>query len=125
MMKKERVPCLNAGFWIIFPVSTNIEELKKHLPPKTQYDIYEDEGHMLATIVEVKEIYGWEMDTVLTQLFSLCDLDRCKKVADMYSGQIHIGMWFYSGDASPAIILEGKNMEIIHRLNADLSLDAY
>ena len=124
-MKKEKIPCLNAGFWIIFPLSTNIEELKRHLPQETEYDIYEDDGHILATIVEVKEVYDWEMDTVLTRLFSLCDLDHFQKVADMYSGRIHIGMWFYSGDASPAIILEGKNMEIIHRLNADLSIDAY
>lgn len=124
-MKKEKIPCLNAGFWIIFPLSTNIEELKRHLPQETEYDIYEDKGHMLATIVEVKEVYDWEMDTVLTRLFSLCDLDCFKKVADMYGGRIHIGMWFYSGDASPAIILNGKNMEIIHRLNADLSIEAY
>ena len=124
-MKKEKIPCLNAGFWIIFPLSTNIEELKNHLPQETEYDIYEDKGHMLASIVEVKEVYDWEMDTVLTRLFSLCDLDHFQKVADMYGGRIHTGMWFYSVAASPAIMLEGKNMEIIHRLNADLSIDAY
>lgn len=122
-MREQNRPCLNAGIWISFPVITDISLLKKTFPKETEFRFYED--CIEASVVEVKDFYDWEVTAVLTQLFSLCDLDAIKQISLKFGGKIHIGIWYYSYGVNPAIIFEGENMEIIHKLNADLSIDPY
>lgn len=119
---EEKTPCLNAGFWIAFPQNSDISQIAQRLPPKTTFE-YND--GLLAVVAEVRDCYDWEIDAVLTELFAKCKLDEWKAVSDEFDGKIHIGLWYYSYDSSPAVIFEGRNMEIIHKLNADISIDPY
>ena len=116
-------PCLNASFLIVFPAETDTAPIQLRLPADSYFEHYPEE--VCVTVTEVKDCYDWDIDSVLTELFNQCDLDNLKRVADEFKGQIHIALWHYSYDARPALIFEGKNMQIIHQLNADLSIDAY
>lgn len=122
-MENEQIPCLNAGFLVVFPENANIPLLKQQLPPDAVFDYYPDS--IYATVAEVKDYYDWEIDVVLTKLFSLCDLEHISEITKMFGGSVHIGIWYYSYGAHPAIILEGENMSIIHKLKANLSIEAY
>ena len=116
-------PCLNASFLIVFPAETDTAPIQLRLPEDSCVEHYPEE--VCVTVAEVKDCFDWNIDSVLTELFDQCDLDHLKRIADEFKGQIHIALWYYSYDARPALIFEGKNMQIIHQLNADLSIDAY
>lgn len=120
----EKMPSLNAGFWIIFPKKAHKDQIATLLPTQTAFETNCD-GDIFTTVLEVRDFYAWDIDDVLTELFAKCKLEEWKAVADQFDGKIHIGLWYYSYDSSPAIIFEGRNMEIIHRLNADISIDPY
>lgn len=122
-MQTEQMPNLNAGFWIILPSDTNVSDIKQHLPIDTIFDYYPDSVN--ATVAEVENYYALDIDAVLTKLFSLCDLEILSKVAKDFNGKIHIGLWYYCYGIKPSVIFEGENMSIIHKLEADLSIDAY
>ena len=122
-MDNEQIPCINAAFLIYFPKEMPISNLKQCLPQDAKFSVLQNE--IETTVVEVKDCYAWEVDSVLSRLFSLCDLDQLNQVAQEFKGQIHIDLWYYSGETNPAIIFEGKNMAIIHRLKANISIDGY
>ena len=122
-MDNEQIPCINAAILIYFSKEMPVSNLKQRLPDDTKFRVLQNE--IEATIVEAKDCYAWEVDLVLTRLFSPCDLDQLSQVAEEFKGQIHIDLWYYSGETNPVIIFEGENMAIIHRLKANISIDGY
>lgn len=122
-MDNAKKPCLNASFLIVFSKETDIEAVQSLLPAGSS--VAYNPNEICVTITEVKECYDWEIDSVLTELFARCDLSHLKGIAEKFSGQIHIALWYYHYETQPAIIFEGENMQIIRQLNADLSIDPY
>jgi hypothetical protein len=122
-MTHKGLPCLNAGIYAYFAAETDISALERDMQKGTTFRMIENE--IEATIIEVTDCYDCDINAVLTKLFSQCNLNLMENAVHLYGCKIHIGLWYYSGETGPALIFEGENMSIIHRLNADLSIDAY
>jgi len=69
----------------------------------------------------------WEIDDVLTKVFSKVDsaLPEIKNIIEKYYGKIYIDIAFYHYGTYPALLFSGENMRKICYLEADISIDPY
>ncbi len=74
---------------------------------------------------EVKGVRCWEVDYLLSTLFSICDLEVVSKAVDILKGQVLIDISFTHSEKYPVLIFEKINMDIIRMLHADISIDPY
>lgn len=75
----------------------------------------------------IKNEKSWYLDDVLTKMFSKVEnrLIALKELAKIYNGHICIDISFHQYGTYPALVFSGENMEKIHYLNADISIDPY
>ena len=74
---------------------------------------------------EVDNVFSWEIDDLLTSLFSGCNVELLCDLASHYGAKVLVDISFHHYSKFPALVFEGINMQIIHRLQADISIDPY
>lgn len=121
--KHHSSPCLYGAIVLSFPPATAASALDKLLPQDTSYIRHTDS--IEAVIAEVRNFYSFEFDDLLTHLFAQCDLKKIYELAESQQAKVLIDISFHHYDSFPAMVFEGRNMEIIRSLNADISIDPY
>lgn len=117
------LPRLEGYMILVFPPDAEISQITQYLSKNVEVDKYTD--CINITYAQVDDINSFELDDLLTELFALCDLDVIQTVCKLFNGKPLIDIAFYHNDIYPALVFEGKNMEIIHLLGADISIDPY
>lgn len=121
--EEPKLPWLYGALVIIFstdaPTKDILDVPQEHVKCTKYPDCIE------ITYRKIDSFYSLEVDDLLTQLFSLCDLLLIKKIANKYHGRVLIDISFHHYELYPALAFEGKNMDIIHFLHADIGIDPY
>ncbi len=124
-MNNEILPCFYAAVLLYFPTDTPMEELRKEVGNDCPFRQYKDDDCLEVKICYVDNIKCWEVVEVLELLFEKCDLERIKSTAKKYNGSVFIDISFTHDEKYPALIFDGKAMQIIHELQAGIGIDAY
>ncbi len=69
----------------------------------------------------------WDIDEAISESFSMIanNLDELKEIVSETRGKFFVDVVIEKYDTYPAMVFSGKNMKIIHFLEADISLDCY
>ena len=123
MRVQDKLAQLYGAIILIFPSRCLPSSVLEFLPKDFKCDVYT--GFVEVVYREIDNIRSLEIDDLLTQLFENCNLDLlCTLIAD-YKIKILIDISFRHFSKFPALVFEGKNMQIIHQLQADISIDPY
>lgn len=122
---REDRPCFYAAIVLYFPIDTPRNELMSLFRNRCSYKHYDRDNRLEVTVCEVDNIFCWEVAEVLTQLFEECDLESVNAATEKYKGSVFIDISFVHKDRYPALVFEGKAMQIIHQLQASIGIDPY
>lgn len=121
----ERVPNFYGALVLYFPLSTSQASIRAYLDDYLEYTPYPKENFAEVRYKECKNLFSWEVNELLDALFSACDLEAVESTLSALSGSAFVDVSFTHYEKSPALVFSGKNMEIIRRLKADISIDPY
>lgn len=123
-LTEQKLPELGGSIVLYFPKEIPKAKITELFKSPIDMRIFDDEVEI--TYKELKKFYSWEVNDLLTSLFSLCDLDVLLNARMNMNAKILVDIVFYHyNDIYPALLFEGDNMEIIHKLHADISIDPY
>ena len=77
------------------------------------------------TYVEVENFRCWEVNDLLTKLFLQCNFEILLLAQSRFGAKVVVDISFHHYAKYPSLLFDGANMEIIHMLKADISIDAY
>ena len=117
------VPRLEGSIIIVFPPDANVNHIVKQLPQIVETNIHRECMEIIC--IKTDCIYSFFIDDLLSELFAVGNLKTIHTVAKNFGGKILIDIAFYHNDIYPALVFEGKNMEIIHSIDADICIDPY
>lgn len=121
---ESKMPLVSAGMHLYFDKDVPIKQVLSFLNQKTE-KVCEYSNQIEITYHEIKDIPSWDIEEVLTMLFKQCSLREIQETLNKFNGTASIDVWFYHYETYPALIFSGKNMEIIHALKAEISIDPY
>lgn len=78
-----------------------------------------------VTYLNTPRCMFWELDDVLSYLFSMCNLKQLEIAREQLDAKLWITISFYHKDSFPVLIIDSENMAIIRRLQACISIDPY
>ena len=119
----EKLPQLYGAIILMFPggsLNSSVVELLPQNAERTEYS-----GFVEVVYRELDNVYSWEIDDLLTQLFMICDIDLLCNLMLNYDARVLIDISFHHFTKYPSIVFEGRNMQIIHDLRANISIDPY
>ena len=119
------IPHLYGALILYFPVSVPENSIRFFLKSYVEYTEYPDKNCVEVTYREVTNIFSWEIDSLLDVLFSNCDLGAVTNALSALSGSALLDISFTHHEKFPTLIFSGKNMDIIHHLKANISIDPY
>lgn len=120
---KSKPPNFDGSIVLTFPKSTLSSQITSLFGKDTDIQIFDDMLEM--TYIEVKNLYCWEVNDLLTTLFQHCDFEVLLYAQKQLGAKIIIDVSFHHYRKYPVLLFEGVNMENIHMLKADISIDAY
>ena len=122
MADEIRAPKLYGAIVLVFPVGVSVSDIQSRFSEEITVNKYDDCTE--ATYLENDGVYSWDVDNLLTILFEQCDFEFIKDVADEFDGYILVDIACSNIEgAYPGLLFHGKNMEIIQKLNASISVD--
>lgn len=119
----EKIPLLNGAVLLSFPSIESADALREFLRGIEEWKKTEDGIEIVYRKIE--SFLCWHIEDLLTELFSLCNLSQIMHCISVFNGEVLIDLWFYHYDTYPSLYFGGKNMEIIRRLRANISIDPY
>ena len=122
-LNKNKPPIFDGGIVLVFPKSVSYSQITSLFGKDTDIQIFDDMLEM--TCAEVKNLCCWEVNDLLTKLFLQCDLEFLLLAQRQLGAKIVIDVTFHHYYQYPSLLFEGVNMENIHMLKADISIDAY
>lgn len=120
---RNKLPRLYGAIVLIFPNDRFASSALELLPKNAECVEYT--GFVEVVYREVDNVSSWEIDDVLTKLFLNCDVDLLCDLISYYGAKVLVDISFHHYSKFPALVLEGRNMQIIHKLQADISIDPY
>lgn len=120
---KEDIPCFCASMVMYLPVSTPLGGLFELVGADCLCKNYNDVLEVL--ICKVDNIVCWEVSEVLEMLFMKCNLEKVEIATKEYNGTVFIDISFVHRERYPVLIFEGRAMQIIHKLQAEIGIDPY
>ena len=119
----DKLPKLYGAIILIFDDESRSRAAIELLPKNVEVVQYSN----LVEVVyqEIDNIESWEIDDLLTQLFTNCDLNLICNLISGFNARVLIDISFHHFSKYPSLIFEGHNMQIIHKLQAELSIDPY
>lgn len=121
--KKSKLPNFDGSIILIFPKEVSLSQIAAVFGKYMEIQAYDNVFEL--SYVEVKNFRSWEVNDLLTKLFSGCNFEILSLVRNQFNAKVVVDIAFYHYDKYPSLLFEGKNMEIIHMLEADISIDAY
>ena len=121
----EAIPCFYAAAVLYFPAGTPTNELLNKLKNICSFKQYNEFDCIEIKVCEIDNITCWEVEEVLKLLFEECDLEQIKSMVREYNGSVFIDISFTHGEKYPALIFDGRTMQIIHELQASIGIDPY
>lgn len=123
MHVQKKLPQLYGAIILIFPGRRLPPSVFELLPEGFKHDEYPE--FIEVVYRELDNIHSWEIDDLLTQLFANCNLDLLYNFLGNNDVRVLIDISFHHYSKFPALVFEGQNMQIIHKLQADVSIDPY
>ena len=120
---KGKLPNFDGSIVLTFPKSVLSSQITSLFGKDTDIQVFDDILEM--TYIEVKNLYCWEVNDLLKKLFHHCDFEILLLAQKQLGAKIIIDVSFHHYHKYPSLIFEGVNMENIHMLKADISIDAY
>ena len=118
-----KLPNFDGGIVLEFPKTVSSSQIATLFGKNTDIQNYDNMLEM--TYIEVKNLCCWEVNDLLTELFSQCNFETLLLAQSQLDAKVLIDITFQHYDKFPALLFEGENMEKIHMLKADISIDAY
>lgn len=122
-MNSKSKPCLYGAVVLVFPSTTQTSTLDKILPSGSCYRKYTNCIEYVLT--EVRDLYSYEIDDLLTLLLREINLEEIQSIITQYQAKVLIDISFHHYGTFPALVFEGMNMDTIHKLSANISIDPY
>ena len=122
-LEKNEQPNFDGSIVLVFPKTISSSQIISLFGIAKDIQIYDNILEM--TYVEVKNICCWEVDDLLSELFSHCNFETLLLAQNRFNAKVIIDITFHHYDKYPALIFDGANMEKIHMLKADISIDVY
>ena len=121
MADKIKVPNLYGAIVMVFPTNVSTSSVESQFNKRITIDRYDD----CIEVTYLENVSNsWDVDDLLTALFEQCDIEYITSIVQKLGGYILVDISFHSMEgATPALLFYGKNMEIIRRLNACISID--
>ena len=113
-------PCLYGAVVLVFPSTVQTSTLDAILQSGSRYRTHSDCIEYVLT--EVRDFYSYEIDDLLTLLFSKVNLEEIQSIITQHHANVLIDISFHHYGTFPALVFEGENMDTIHKLNASISL---
>lgn len=124
MSIQNSVPSLHAALVLTFPIDVSKAVLVEQLGQYERYAEYSEFSEIVYS--EICSFNSWEIDDLLTALFLKCNVPLIRKLCEKYGGKVWIDITFYrSNNLYPSLVFEGNNMDLIHTLKANISIDPY
>lgn len=123
MSMENKIPQLYGAIVLIFPCAHLSPQVSGALP--ANIEIVEYSNFVEAVYCELDNVCSWEIDDLLSQLFINCDLNLLCDFISIHNARVLIDISFHHYEKFPALVFEGRNMQIIHMLQADISIDPY
>lgn len=120
---EKKTPNFYGGIVLMFPKSVTRSQITSLIGEVIDIRVFDDMAEV--TYKELKNFCCWDVNELLTNLFLLCDFNLLLLAQSKFDAKILIDISFHHYHKYPALIFDGANMEIIHKLYADLSIDAY
>lgn len=120
---KNKLPNFDGGIVLVFPQTVPSSQIATLFGKNTDIKTYDNMLEM--TYVEVKNFCCWEVNDLLTKLFLQCNFEILLLAQSRFDAKVVIDISFHHYDKYPSLLFEGANMEKIHMLKADISIDAY
>ena len=118
-----KLPRLYGAIVLIFPRENFCFTVLELLPGNVGCVEYAD--FIEITYREVDNVFSWEIDDLLTRLFSECNVELLCDLISRYEVKVLVDVSFHHHSKFPALVFEGSNMRIIHKLQANISIDPY
>ncbi|MBQ8387628.1 MAG: hypothetical protein IJX46_01720 [Clostridia bacterium] len=122
-LKNSKPPNFDGNIVLMFPQMVSFSQAVTLFGINKDIQIYDNMLEM--TYVEVKNICCWEVNDLLTELFSQCNFEILLLAQSQFNAKVVIDITFQHYDKYPALIFDGANMEKIHMLKADIAIDIY
>ena len=116
-------PALYGAIVLYFPQTVTKELLQAELSEYSDIRIYEE--YIEVTYKEIRNLYAWDIDEMLTMLFAKCNFEEMIDLLKKHQGKVLIDISFHHKEKYPSLVFHGENMDIIHTLCADISIDPY
>ena len=122
-VKGNTIPNLYGALVLIFSGETSKTRIVDILHEYTDYQTCENSIEVVYR--EIKDFNSWEVDELITALFGLCDFGAINAAREQLNAQILLDVSFVHYERFPALVFSGKNMHLIHMIQADISIDPY
>ena len=122
-VNRNKTPNLYGALVLYFSKETSRIQIADVLHEYTDYQMFEDTVEIVYR--EIKTFYSWDVDDLLTELFNLCDFEAIKAAQEQLGAKVLLDVSFIHYDSYPALLFSGKNMNQIHMIQADISIDPY
>ena len=123
MRLPEEMPCFYGAIVIEFSAKITDCQIRHFLGENFEITHFKEISEVVYK--EVKDVYCWEVNDLLTKLFCDCNFDLLLIVKEKIEAKLIIDISFLHKIKYPALVFNGTNMSYIHMLNADLSIDPY
>lgn len=120
---QEKVPCLYGALVLYVAENTSRTQIKNVLEEYVNCQVFE--GCTEIVYREVRNFCSWDVDELLTALFAQCNFAVIYSAQKRLGARVLIDISFTHYDKFPALIFCGDNMNQIHALEADISIDPY
>ena len=121
--KNNKLPNFDGGIVLAFPKTVSFSQIATLFGKNTNIQTYDNLLEM--TYVEVNNLCSWEVNDLLTRLFLKCNFEILLLARSQFDAKVIIDITFHHYGKYPSLLFEGVNMEKIHMLKADISIDAY
>jgi len=123
MNVKNKLPRLYGAIILIFANQNYRSSVLELMPRDVRCVEHADFDEIVYR--EVDDVFSWEIDDLLTKLFSECDIELLCDMVSRYGAKVLVDISFHHYSIFPALVFEGSNMQIIRKLQADISIDPY
>ena len=122
-LMKSDLPNFDGGIVLVFPKTVQSSHIVDLFGKNTDIKTYDNMLEM--TYVEVENFRCWEVNDLLTKLFLQCNFEILLLAQSRFGAKVAVDISFHHYAKYPSLLFDGANMEIIHMLKADISIDAY
>lgn len=127
----DRIPEIYCAVSLMFDAETDMEsvisDLKNIGINQTVFHKPRYGNAVYLDIAVVANACLWSVGDALSAMFSQiqASFQSVRNIVCRYAGKIYIDISFYQYGRYPVLVIDGDNMEKIHVLGANISIDAY